>query len=171
MHKINLLSGIKPRLVTIVAISTLSIAGCTQSDAVQVCSVHDGDTLTTCAGQKVRLWGIDAPELKQTYGFPARNTLRGLVLNKPISLQCVGKSYKRQVCLVSVNGQNVNQKMVQLGAAFDYPQYSKGQYLSAQQQAQAEHKGVWQTDNGGARPWKYRRNQHGKRPTHRTFNF
>lgn len=46
------------------------------SFADQVCKVHDGDTFTTCQGQRVRLFGIDAPELKQQYGYPARDTIK-----------------------------------------------------------------------------------------------
>lgn len=129
-----------------------------------------GDTLTTCQGNKIRLAGIDAPEIKQRYGSQARNTLNNLVIGQNIALQCEGKSYDRKVCTVFLGTRNINQVMVQQGFAYDYQQYSHGAYLPAQQYAQTHHLGVWQQESGGQRPWDYRRHLSKKR-NNRTFKF
>jgi len=56
----------------------------------KVVSVHDGDTVTvrTDDGQtlKVRLQGIDAPELRQPFGSRSRDELSALVKGKPVTL-------------------------------------------------------------------------------------
>ena len=52
-----------------------------------VVDVHDGDTLTIKSGAtrtKVRLAGIDAPELNQFFGVESRNSLRSLAINKEV---------------------------------------------------------------------------------------
>jgi micrococcal nuclease len=141
----------------------------TLSIALTGCASPDGDTLTTCNGEKIRLFGMDAPEISQKLGKPSRNALQRLVLHQNISLFCDGKSYKRRVCRVTKSGININEEMVKEGWAFDYRQYSHGAYAQAQAFAQSQHLGVWQQENGGARPWAYRRHQHGKRPAHHAF--
>jgi micrococcal nuclease len=154
-----------------VFILAITLTGCTSSDTIQVCSVHDGDTLTTCDGEKIRLFGVDAPEISQKLGKPARNALQRLVLHQNVSLSCDGKSYKRRVCRVTKSGININEEMVKEGWAFDYRRYSHGAFLNAQTLAQSKHLGIWQKENGGARPWDYRRHQYDKRQVHRTFKF
>ncbi len=47
----------------------------------KVISIHDGDTITILQGKqqiKVRLFGIDAPELKQPYGKKSKQFLANL---------------------------------------------------------------------------------------------
>jgi endonuclease YncB( thermonuclease family) len=48
----------------------------------QLKSIHDGDTLRVFKGSeelKIRLCGIDSPEIKQSLGIEARDHLRSLV--------------------------------------------------------------------------------------------
>lgn len=60
----------------------------------QVLGVHDGDTLTLLvAGNqpvKVRLTGIDAPELKQPYGQQAKQALSALAFGKEARVESPG---------------------------------------------------------------------------------
>jgi len=57
----------------------------------QVVSVHDGDSITVLIDnrrEKVRLIGIDAPELDQVpWGVQAMDALRGLVDSKTVRLE------------------------------------------------------------------------------------
>jgi micrococcal nuclease len=140
-----------------------SLSSCASAPGEKVCSVHDGDTFTTCSGTKIRLAGIDAPELRQSYGQAARNELASLVLNQSVQLSCNGKSYQRLTCQVSLNGTDINGEMVSSGYAFDYPHYSHGFYQNQEQQAKEAGLGVWQATNGGQRPWAYRHTSHGGR--------
>lgn len=129
--------------------------------AERVCSVYDGDTLTTCNGVKVRLWGVDAPEKKQALGLEAREHLRKITAGREVVLDCHGKSFKRSVCRVEVmlpNGSlDVGREMVGWGYAYDSKRYSKGYYSGAEAFAAKMNRGVWQVPDGGVRPWEWRK--------------
>lgn len=127
--------------------------------AEPVCKVHDGDTFRTCSGTSVRMNGIDAPELKQPYGYVARDALRRMILYKDVQLTCKGKSFKRRVCTATLTGHDIGEAMVQQGYAFDATQFSKGRYKTNERSAQARRVGLWVQPDGGIRPWDWRRAQ------------
>ena len=123
-----------------------------------VCAVRDGDTFTLCrSGQKVRLWGIDSPELKQPMGQQARQALESLVLGREVALTCKSKSYSRSVCSVGVNGVSVQREMTRRGWAFDEPRYSHGAFKGEEAEARQAGRGVWSQPSGGVRPWVFRK--------------
>lgn len=139
------------RIIFLIAALSLSTA-----NAASVCSVHDGDTLRLCSGQRIRLFGIDAPELKQPFGRESGNYLRGLVLHKDVGLACKGRSFKRPVCRVSVGGLDVERAMVSQGWAYDFPKYSYGFYKSEERMAQSRGVGVWSKPKQ-VKPWVWRK--------------
>ena len=57
----------------------------------RVVSVHDGDTITVLDAdrvqQKVRLQGIDAPELGQAFGSRSKQHLSGMVYNHQATVE------------------------------------------------------------------------------------
>jgi len=110
---------------------------------------HDGDTCTLEDGQRVRLSGIDAPELGQPCSEASRNYLIRLVVNQEATLDYNGRSYGRRVCNVSVLGMDVQKALVSQGLAFDYTQSSKGLYAMDETVARTSHRGVWQLPGGG----------------------
>jgi micrococcal nuclease len=69
--------------------------------------VHDGDTFSTLHG-KVRLHGVDAPELSETRGDAARQRLAELLASAPITIvPRLEDIYGRTVADVYVGGRNV----------------------------------------------------------------
>jgi endonuclease YncB( thermonuclease family) len=98
--------------------------------ALCVASIHDGDTLRTCDGTKVRLVAlsgpVDAPELPGSPrckgcdprpGYAARDRLR-VILRAPAKLHCNGVDrYQRSLCRVTVNGRDVGDQLVREGLA------------------------------------------------------
>ncbi len=114
----------------------------------QVSSCHDGDT---CKAEvngrtvKIRLAGIDAPEIEQPEGLEAKKFLESLILKKTVVFDCKGKSYDRIVCLLSLDGVNINEEMVRRGFAFDYQKYSNGKYKILMETAQNNKTGIWKT--------------------------
>lgn len=106
-------------------------------------SVYDGDTCTVnidlglhtwIHGEKIRLSGIDAPEIRgeeREKGIPSRDYLRSLILNRDIILRTIkdkkGKygRYLGEIWVKDENDEyfNVNEKLVAEGYAIymNYP--------------------------------------------------
>jgi endonuclease YncB( thermonuclease family) len=135
-------------------------------------SIYDGDTFRVkCDGreEKIRLCGIDAPELKQLLGIKSRDYLRFLVpqaKGQVIVIEMDRDRYGRsvaEVLLESPSGeQSLQEEMLKAGFAYHYKQFSRtghnsDVFDSAEQIGQAQKRGVWQLPNGGQRPWDYRK--------------
>lgn len=119
--------------------------------------ITDGDTLTL-DGVRMRLNGIDAPELQQTCarangqrwpcGSEARAALQVLVQTDP-GMVCLGDSHDRYGRrLVTCHGGfgDLGQAMVAQGMARAYRRYAMD-YVGAEQAAQRGGLGIWQGDN------------------------
>jgi endonuclease YncB( thermonuclease family) len=127
-------------------------------------SVIDGDTLEI-HGQRIRLWGIDAPESTQfcrgsdslpyRCGSKAANDLAAFIARR--SVLCVAVSldqYGRSVATCSVDGVDLADWLVRGGLALDWPQYSKGKYVAVQRDAEHAGRGMWA--GSYVEPWLYR---------------
>jgi endonuclease YncB( thermonuclease family) len=108
---------------------------------------------------KVRLWGIDAPELAQPYGTSATLELRRLTATTTFTLQVRSRDrYGRTVAILTLpDGRRVNTLMVQSGAAWWYRQYARkaADLMAAEVQARADHRGLWR-DPDPTPPWTFR---------------
>jgi micrococcal nuclease len=135
---------------------TICLLVASPSYAEMVCSVRDGDTFKLCNGASIRIFGIDAPELKQPLGPESRDHLKRMVLGRDVQLLCKGASYKRQVCMVSKDGLDIQKEMVGWGWAYDSARYSKGLYRPAEAFARKNNRGVWVDPAGGVKPWEWR---------------
>lgn len=123
--------------------------------------VQDGDSITVLtAGNvqyKVRLEGIDAPELKQPFSQQSKEALSGLVFGKAVSLHVTGTDrFKRTLAMVMAEGLNVNIEMVRLGLAWRFDKYTKDvELLAAQNAAKEARRGLW-SDPAPVPPWEWR---------------
>lgn len=109
--------------------------------------VIDGDTIVL-DGTKIRLEGIDAPEMRQTCvalgkpyqcGTEARANLRNLI--GEAALTCLGSrldKYGRFLSVCTVLTKNINREMVADGWAVSY-----GSYLAEELAAKSAKRGVW----------------------------
>lgn len=130
----------------------------------RVITVKDGDTLVILSGRQeitVRLYGIDAPELKQSFGTEAKRFLSSKVLTKQVRIirRGAGKDrYGRMIGEVFVGKASMNTQLVETGMAWWYYQYAeKDQILRrAEQKARDRKLGLWSKPNSIA-PWEYRR--------------
>lgn len=113
--------------------------------------VIDGDTFETVKGEKVRLIGINAPEITDIFGQEAKYYLSKLIENKTVDLQVDNSyndrdNYGRLLRFVIFNGVDINKKMVSDGFAFAYFKYKFSKsidYEKAQLEARETNKGIW----------------------------
>ena len=144
-------------------IALIALITCTFIDPfdASVVSVHDGDTITirTTETSKIRLYGIDAPELKQPHGQAAKHALSEMTFGKSVHITPMSKDrYGRIVAKVEAGGVDVNRVMVEQGNAWWYEQYAKYDMplANAPSKAQAEKLGLWADQNQVA-PWEFRK--------------
>jgi len=95
----------------------------------KVVSIHDDDTITVLQEKqqiKIRLFGIDAPELKQPYGKKSKQFLANLIAGEVVEVEENGKDkYKRTIGTIYLNGADINAQMVENGYAWAYRKFSK----------------------------------------------
>lgn len=115
-----------------------------------VTHVTDGDTLWVRAAKaaepvKVRLDGIDAPEICQLYGDTSRRALAGLVSHQVVVVHGRRRdTYGRLLATLSVHGDDVGSAMVSQGHAWSY--HSKpnaGTYAAQEAHAKAARRGLF----------------------------
>ena len=109
----------------------------------------------------VRLYGIDAPEKDQPYGYEAKNSLKELVKEKTVRLDIKNiDKYGRAVALVYVDSLNVNLEQVKRGFAWAYLEYLESPYISeyysAEKEARNKGLGLWKQANPTP-PWEWRK--------------
>lgn len=144
--------------------AVLLCAGHAMADVTGRASVIDGDTLDV-RGERVRLWGVDAPESRQTCadgkgrpyrcGQSAANALANWIGQR--NVVCVERErdrYGRAVSTCTVAGEDVGSWLALNGQAIDYRQYSDGRYVTAEAAARAAKRGVWA--GSFQKPWEWR---------------
>lgn len=130
------------------------------ADPIKIIKIYDGDTITALTSQKekikIRLYGIDAPELKQPFGKASKRHLIDLISNKSLNINEKGKDKYGRTLAVLYNGdQDINAQMVIDGYAWAYDKFSKD-YVAFQQNAQLLKKGLW-IDKDVVRPSDFRK--------------
>jgi endonuclease YncB( thermonuclease family) len=122
-------------------------------DLVGRVSIVDGDTLDI-HDDRIRLWGIDAPESAQLCGGRDRrpyrcgavsaNTLDAFVRAKTVRCTPLdGDRYGRIVARCAVGKIDLGQMLVSRGLAIEEPQYSHGHYAADQLAARRAGRGIW----------------------------
>ncbi|MEH0074815.1 thermonuclease family protein [Pannonibacter sp. Pt2] len=139
------------------------IAGGAAPLTLQALKVTDGDTIVL-NGEKIRLEGIDAPELAQRCltptgkeyrcGKEAADALRTFLANGPVV--CRGATlddYGRRLGTCYSGALNVNAAMVESGHAFAFVRYSSS-YVAEETRARAGKAGIFA--GTAEAPWDFR---------------
>ena len=130
--------------------------------------VIDADTVVLKSDQginyKIRLLGIDAPEINQVYGKEATIYLSNKVLGK--NLRVLGENkdrYHRLLGKLILNDNDINLDLVKNGMAWHYKFYKKSQekkdqllYSNAEIYAKVNKLGLW-AEKLPVPPWQWRK--------------
>lgn len=126
--------------------------------AEKVRYVIDGDTFILESNQRVRMIGIDAPEIRhakygkkaEPYGKEAKQYLRRLIQGCDVRLTDGGEPFdrfgRRLAYVYLKDGTFVNRKMVEAGYAETFRQFPfafKEEFLGLEQKARSEKLGMW----------------------------
>lgn len=133
--------------------------------------VTDGDTIRV-GDHKVRIFGIDAPESRQSCqdaeerqypcGQRATEHLKKVTTDRRVEcVRVASDRYGRTVATCSVYGQvlswsrfDIGQEMVSAGWARDDATYSKGRYAAAEKIAKQEKLGIWAGTSETPKHWR-----------------
>lgn len=131
------------------------LAACTPAPPTIVgrASVIDGDTLDI-HDQRIRLWGVDAPEARQSCdgadgaayacGRLSANRLDQHLQDKTVS--CFEEDtdrYGRTVARCEVDGDDLGAWLVRQGYAVRYERYAGSAYVLEEGAARQNHAGIW----------------------------
>jgi endonuclease YncB( thermonuclease family) len=134
---------------------------------IGVASVIDGDTIEIHR-QRIRLYGIDAPEASQPCdldgkpwrcGQASANALADQIGKRPVTCETRDRDrYGRLVAACSVGGASINAWMVREGWAVAYRRYSQD-FVADEAAARAAKRGIWR--GTFMLPWEWRAQRRG----------
>ncbi len=126
--------------------------------------VSDGDTIWV-SRKKIRLVGIDAPEIEQMsfdkvpIGKMSKKYLAKLILLKKVRVVSTGNDrYNRILGEVFLEDENINHLMLKEGMAVVYGRSPDKKLLYMQTSARLKQKGIFAT-SGFKHPYEYRRSR------------
>lgn len=139
-------------IAALAALSLCSWASAQETPIVGPAVIVDGDTIRI-GDTRIRLWGIDAPERRQSctmddgavsIGEAARDYLTDIIGGR--ELVCERRDvdrYGRTVARCTVDGVDVAAAMVTAGWAWAYTRYAGDLYVAQQESAEAAERGLW----------------------------
>ena len=137
--------------------------------AAEVTRVFDGDTLWVRPEgggryRKLRIEGIDAPEICQPGGVASRDALARLVRDQTVVVQVRRyDTYGRALVRISLDGQDVGARLVSDGHAWSYRwQRHQGPYAEEENLAKRQRRGLFAQAN--PEPPRQFRQRHGPCP-------
>lgn len=156
------------KIITVLILICSNLALTPQSAVGQTLVGHivywtDADTVQFRAASgkyyRVRLRGIDTPELRQTYGRECRGILRDETQTKTVTAELAGRDYySRSIAKLSTVGiADLSLFLIEQGCAWEYsaPLSVKSAYQNAEQDARAAQIGLWQ-ETCPTPPWVFR---------------
>lgn len=163
----------KPHFPALLAAMALLLLLCptpAQAWLARVVAVADGDTITVEPVEggervKVRLHGVDAPELRQPHGEIARGFVNNATLFKVVDIQPAPQAkdrYGRTIAVVEIPEIGILQELLLSGGhAWVYPQYCKKNcqnWFDMESMARDAERGLWENPDATP-PWQWRKNK------------
>ena len=153
------------KMFLLVSMLTFMFFGIGEAKPAIVTKIIDGDTIKVSMDGvpvKVRLYGVDAPETKQSFGPIAKSFVSSqIAVNSAVDVEPVTLDrYGRTVGIVTYNGKNLHEELLKEGLAWFYPQYCKKDFCSnwrvLEETAKTGRMGLWAEDNPTP-PWVFRK--------------
>ncbi len=131
-----------------------------EREAGVVTRVVDGDTIELTGVGRVRLHGIDAPELAQPYGTEAKQYLQERIEGRRVELVPTDRDrYGRLVAWVYLpEGGSTQVALLEAGLAWWYEEYAPeaARLAAAETRAREAGRGLW-AEGDPLPPWEWRR--------------
>lgn len=135
------------------------------SNANSFIKAIDGDSLRVYEKNNkkiLRLYGIDTPELSQSFGEVAKDHLTYLIENNDIVIESMGQDFYGRILVILYvsDGSTVQDRLLSQGLAWVYPQYCRArickQWFEIEERARKDKHGLWIEENA-IQPWKWRK--------------
>jgi endonuclease YncB( thermonuclease family) len=146
------------------AVAVLVGAACAgETFTGKVVAIHDGDTISVLRGRetvRLRLEGIDTPELGQAFGRAAKQFTAELAFGREATVTTHYRDrFDRPVARVRLGGEDLSLALVRAGMAWHFTRYSSDRELATvEREARAARRGLWAEPNPTP-PWLWRTNQ------------
>lgn len=150
-------------LATLFGVFSAAPAFAVEQFSASVVKVTDGDTINIRRvkgrTEKVRLRGIDCPEINQPFGRKSRQIAFEIVKGQTIIVQPKERDrYGRLVAdIILLDGRNLGNELVRNGACWWFRRYAPDDknLKEAETQAKSERRGLW-ADSNPIPPWIWR---------------
>ncbi len=149
---------------TLLLLILFSLLTINESFNALVIGVYSGDSLIVTLSNKeqlrVRLEGIDCPEVDQEYGDSAKMATVVFCFKKDVRIEKIGlDTYGRTLAYVYVGDICLNRELLRLGMAWHYKGYNNDPELAKlEEEARNNKAGLWRQPKPEA-PWDFRRNK------------
>jgi micrococcal nuclease len=148
-----------------ILLSILNFSNPFETFTARVIGISDGDTITVLymgnRQLKIRLEGIDCPEMRQDFGQQAKQFTSALCFGKPVRVEKHGTDqYGRILAYVYVGRLCLNKELVRNGLAWRYRTNHDLEIASLESAARKRKVGLWGQPDAVA-PWEFRQKAHG----------
>ena len=150
-------------LMIVILVITLALPTFAAAFSGLVIGVVDGDTIDVMhngKAERIRLYGIDCPEKKQSYGRKAKEVTSTLAYRKIVAVMVKSHDrYGRTIGKVILpNGKSLNSELVRAGYAWWYRKYAPKDFalMILQKTSKESKSGLWD-DAEPVAPWEFRR--------------
>ena len=169
--KTNFKINNKKIIIVLIIFICTSLSGLALSSTFdgKITKIIDGDTVYFQTNghndsKKLRLVGIDAPEIKQPFGRQSRKCLSNLINNQSVQIISFGEDrYKRTLAKILIEKIDINLAMIKNGCAWFYRRYKNTldiddqvMYDQAEIFAIENKKGLFSNQEAEA-PWDWRK--------------
>ena len=145
----------RPALSTIFV---LFLAATLHGQTAKVAYVSDGDSFVIEPRERVRMIGVNAPELKDKFGLESKEHLLKLIRGKTVTLERDPLNQDRDIHgrllrYVTLDNVDINRQMIADGYAYAFLRYRfsnerREAYREAEANAKAAKMGIWALDPG-----------------------